>query len=181
MNISWVLASDLDLDPDIDIEALKNLGSFWGSWKTWRSYQTDNVICSDFSRARELIDRGLVKKCNFYIPRVLYQDLDRPAEVKVFEGQYKDDVYNADDIISLHLAASQNDIVLLLGFNLAEINIPDKLQQHKWHVYHHLIRHAIDAYSDVQWVLVDHAAPVHRSFLDLPNFTQDQLSNVLSI
>lgn len=179
MNICWVLGTDLDLDPGVEIEKLKAVGSLWGSWKTWRSYQTDNVICSDFSKARELIDRGFQTRCNLHIPRALFQSLDRPSGVKVYEGQYKDDIFNADDIISMHLAASQSDIVLLLGLDLSGKTTQDALQKHRWHVYHHLVRHAISSNDQVQWVIVDHHAPVQKEILGFDNVTQDQLSNVL--
>ena len=44
MNINWVLADQVVLDPTVDIDAMKAIGSFWGSWRTWRAYGTDNVI-----------------------------------------------------------------------------------------------------------------------------------------
>ena len=54
MNISWVLADDAEIDPTQNIEDLKRLGPIWGSWRGWRAYQTDNVICHDQTKANEL-------------------------------------------------------------------------------------------------------------------------------
>ena len=59
MNVSWVLADTLTLDPLVNIDAMKEIGPMWGSWKTWRSCQTDNVICYDLGKAQELIKRKI--------------------------------------------------------------------------------------------------------------------------
>ena len=78
MNIQWVLANDLVLDPTVDIVRMKRGGGFWGSWKTWRAYNTDNVICHDLTKAQELIKRAFQATCNFYIPNSAYTALNRP-------------------------------------------------------------------------------------------------------
>ena len=55
MNIQWVLSDNFTLDPTVDLARMKRGGAFWGSWKTWRAYNTDNVVCHDISKAGELI------------------------------------------------------------------------------------------------------------------------------
>jgi hypothetical protein len=57
--ISWVLSDDIDLDPTQDIDALKLVGPLWGSWRTWRACQTDNVICHDQIKVAEFINNSL--------------------------------------------------------------------------------------------------------------------------
>ena len=124
MNISWVLADSFTLDPLADVQQMKNIGSFWGSWKTWRGCSTDNVICHDLAKSRELLKRNFHQLCNFYIPNSQYQFLGRPEGVKLFEGEIKHDVDNVDDLVSLNLAVTVSDVVILAGFNLTEIGLP---------------------------------------------------------
>ncbi len=182
MIINWVLATSLDLDPAIDIQNLKDIGSIWGSWKTWRSCQTDNVICHDLRKCQELIKRNFQQKCNFYIPNAHYISLDKPALIKVYEGEFQHDIEHHEDIVSMHLAASQADIVLLLGFDFTEPAIlPDKLQQHRAHNYRSLAKQAMINNAQTQWVLVDHPGKVMKDWNTLDNLTVDTMSNVLGL
>jgi hypothetical protein len=120
MKISWVLSDRVELDPTVDIDKLKNIGAFWGSWRTWRAYQTDNVLCNDFNKADELLKRAFHAVCNLYIPNTHYATLNRPTGVKLYEGKFLHDVDHQEEIVALHLAASVTDIVLLLGFDFSE-------------------------------------------------------------
>jgi len=83
MKISWVLSDSVQLDPMQNVDDLKQLGAFWGSWSTWRACATDNVICHDMSQAAELIKRDFHRRCNFYIPNDIYVSLDRPTGVNL--------------------------------------------------------------------------------------------------
>ena len=114
MNICWVLADSAVLDPTQDLEQLKQIGPFWGSWKTWRAYSTDNVICHDQIKANELLARAFQVTCNFYIPNQVYETLDQPKGVHVYQGDFTHDVEHREQIVAMHLAASRSDIVLLL-------------------------------------------------------------------
>ena len=98
MNISWVLSDFVAADPTLDVADLKRLGSFWGSWRTWRAFQTDNVICHDQAKAAELIKREFQTKCNFYIPNLIYTNLNRPTGVNVYEGEFVHDVDHQEEI-----------------------------------------------------------------------------------
>ena len=111
MQVNWVFADGHQLDPAIDIEKLKSIGPTWGSWRTWRSCGTDNVICHDRSKAEELLTRSFQTSCNFYIPKKYYQELNRPAGVKLYEGDFTQELDHIEDIIALHLIASTSDIV----------------------------------------------------------------------
>ena len=181
MNINWVLADSIVLDPTIDIRQLKNIGSLWGSWRTWRSCQTDNVICNDLTKSTELIKREFQKTCNLYIPNSIYQQLNRPEGVRLYEGAFTHDVDHQEDIIAIHLASGSNDIVLLLGFDLTEKqpNI-DKSLEHRAGNYRELILQAISGNSNVQWVLVDHPDPIMKKLVNLPNLSTDTMENVLT-
>lgn len=179
MRINWVLANTTMLDPGVDIERLKNVGSFWGSWQTWRAYGTDNVICSDLARTQELIRRQFQKQCNFYISRAHWPLAERVEGVRLFEGEFKQEVPNADEIISMQLAASQSDLLLLLGFDWSPKPMsPDRLLQHQRQLYLHMAKHAVMDTSATQWVLIDHPPELDPVFDRIPNLTIDTLSSV---
>jgi len=182
MNISWVLSDFVAADPTLDIADLKRLGSFWGSWRTWRAFQTDNVICHDQAKAAELIKREFQTKCNFYIPNLIYTNLNRPTGVKVYEGEFVHDVDHQEEIVAMHLAATTSDIVLLLGFDLTELEPnPDRLLANRANHYRNHIRQAINNYNQIQWVVVDHAGKLDPTFSKLDNLVTDNMQTVLSL
>jgi hypothetical protein len=182
MNICWVLADNTVLDPILDITTLKDIGPIWGSWKTWRAYSTDNVVCHEQSQAVDLIKREFQHTCNFYIHNDAYQFLNSPSNVKLYQGQFPDQINNPDEIIAMHLAASQNDIVLLVGFDwIKKPKLADRLQEHHAHVYRTLVKHTVQNNPTVQWVLVDHASDLIPDLKKLPNITQDTLPNIVKM
>ena len=181
MRINWVLASGFQFDPTIDIEILKQIGPFWGSWATWRGCATDNVICHTTAQSKKLIKRNFQNDCNFYIPEKNYQDLNRPAKVKLYQGDFNENVDNIEDIISMHLAETLSELVLLVGFNLSEIVDPgDRFALHKIKNYYGLI-HSLISTSTAQFVLLDHDGNLDKSYQDLTNLTCDTLENVLQL
>lgn len=182
MRLSWIVATGYGLDPSIDIDKIKNIGSIWGSWQTWRGCQTDNVICHDLTKCRELMARAFQAVCNFYVPKNLYQELNRPIGVKLYEGDFHDDVYNIEDIIAGHLAAQYSDVVLMLGFDLSTQDAsPDRMINHRNQNRHGLLRSMIGANINVQWVLVDPINNLDASYLELANLTCDTMDNVLQL
>lgn len=181
MRISWVLSDTAEINPAIDIERLKNLGPFWGGWRTWRSYNTDNVICHTESEARNLISRNFHTRCNMYLQDIVYQQVDRPNNVRLYQGEFHELVDHPDEIVSMHLAAATSDIVLLVGFNLVPKTIEsDKLAKHRWHNYVQYILHIIKDNPNVQWVLLDHSPDIEKVLKTLPNLLFDTLDNVLT-
>jgi len=182
MNISWVLANHYIPDPMVDLSQLKAIGSFWGGWQTWRACGTDNVICNDLDRAQSLTARRFQDHCNFYIPESLFQTLDRPSPVKLYGATTVLDLDNKEEIIAMHLASSQSDIVLLLGFDWrVRAKNPDRLQEHAAQNYRTLIRQVMTENTQVQWVLVDHLGDPMKELEGVPNFTQDTLQGVLAL
>ena len=182
MNISWVLADSATADPAVNIAELKRLGALWGSWRTWRAYQTDNVICHDPAKVDELLKRAFQAACNFYIPNSAYVALNRPLGVQLYEGDFVHDLDRREEIVAMHLAASRSDIVLLVGFDFTEQprNI-DRMAEHQAQHHRGLAWQAIKANEEIQWVLVDHPGTIHPAMADLPNLTQDTMSNVLEL
>lgn len=182
MRVNWVVTAEYQLDPVVDLERVRGIGPIWGSWKTWRSCATDNVICHSPAKARELLDRAFQAVCNFYVPRGAYEFLKRPVGVKLYEGEFLHDTDSIEDIIALHLAAASSDIILMLGFDLTEIqSTEDRLANHRAFNRHGLIRSVIGASPSVQWVAVDHQSEMDRSYRELPNLTCDTMKNALQL
>jgi hypothetical protein len=182
MNICWVLSNQAQLDPTVEIDSLKKIGSFWGGWKTWRSCQTDNVICNDRFKAAELLKRNFHNSCNFYIPSSIYIELNRPQGVNLFEGNFIQEVDNQEDIISMHLATGTHDIILLIGFDFGEYTKQNnQLEEHKAQNYRNLTRRVILDNPNIQWVVIDHAGELRKDLCDLPNLGQDTLKNIITV
>lgn len=182
MRINWVFAASCEIDPTVDINLVKNIGATWGSWKSWRSCETDNVVCNDLAKAKELLKRAFQAVCNFYVPRGYYEDLGRPVGLKLYDGQFAEQVNDIEDIISLHLVAGISDIVLLKGFDLRKpVPTNDRFEQHKIQNRLGMIRSVTQKYPEVQWVLVDHPGELDKGFQNLPNLTCDKLENVIQL
>lgn len=182
MNIQWVLSEKVELDPLLNIQKLKDVGPIWGSWKTWRSCATDNVICSDLARARELLARQFQNTCNFFVPATGFADLDRPTGVKLYDGQFGMETDCPDDIVAMHLAATQCDIVLLLGFDWRPKPADaDRLTEHRSQNYRNLVKHCLLANNQIQWVLIDHMPDLMPEVKDLGNLTVDTMNSALNL
>lgn len=182
MNISWVLADSVIIDPTLSIDDFKSVGALWGSWRTWRAYQTDNVICHNQSKAQELLKRRFQTYCNFYIPELVYNNLERPDGVKLYAGDFVHSIDNQEEIVALHLAATTSDIVLMLGFDLAKrAPDPDKLKANRAQNYRNLMRQAFINYNETQWVVVDHPNPLDPDMFSFDNVTTDSLQTILSM
>lgn len=176
MNINWVLADRIDLDPIIDIGQLKAIGSFWGGWKTWRGCQTDNVICHNGAQAQQLVANNFQAYCNLYVPNSLHMILDLPPNVHAYEGTLSHDIEHPDELVAMHLVATVSDIVLLLGFDWTNINSDQREID-----YRGLVAATMANNPDTQWVLLDQTGPVRTELTKMPNFTQDTLPNVLKM
>jgi hypothetical protein len=180
--ISWVLSDSAMLDPTQNINDLKKIGVFWGSWKTWRAYQTDNVICHDQVKVDELVQREFQKLCNFYIPNSVYASLDRPENIKVYGGEFVHDTINQEEIVAMHLAATTSDIVLMLGWDLGQRpEESDRLKNHQQQHYRNMIRQSFITYNQTQWVIVDHAGPIDPNIANLENVVSDSLNTILEL
>ena len=182
MNVSWVVAHDYTIDLTVDVEMLKGIGPIWGSWTTWRSCATDNVICHSLPKAHELVARNFQQRSNLFVYKDHFAELGRPGNVRLYGGEYHHALDSIDDIISLHLAAATADIVLLLGFKLGKIQSPE--DPHAAHLLknrHGLIRSAVAQNPQTQWVLVDHEPKLDDRYQELPNLSCDKMSNVLKL
>lgn len=180
MRINWVIASGYQFDPTVEIEKVKDIGAIWGSWTTWRSCQTDNVVCDNLSKAKELIARSFQNRCNFYVPNSLYQDLGRPPGLKLYDGKFQQELDYPEDVVSMHLAAAASDVVLLCGFDLGKPEVTaDQYQNHKIRNRHGFIRGLIASDTQTQWVAIDHEKELDLAYQNLANLTCDKIENVL--
>lgn len=182
MNVNWVIAAGYDPGVGEDVSWMKDIGPVWGSWQTWRACGTDNVICHDANKAQELLKRAFQAVCNFYIPHDSFTMLNRPRGVQLYQGDYQDHVLGLEDIISLHLATPNSDIVLMVGFDLTKPEpMEDRYEAHRIRNRLGLIRHLMIDNPEVQWVLVDHPGEPDEAFAALPNVMRDRLENVRTL
>lgn len=179
MQVSWIVADDFN-DPTVDPEKLKDIGTIWGSWKTWRAWTTDNVICFDTGKARDLVTRAFHAVCNLYIKEDAFTLLGRPPGVNLYAGTFPAEFDNEEEIVAMHLLADTADVVLLLGYNLELPEVNDKYLMHKRRNYNAAFFAAIKMYPDTQWVLLDHS-DIPKDMEKLENLTCDTFENVLDL
>lgn len=167
MKISWIVSDQVNLDPTIDLSRLKDVGSIWGSVRTWRAYQTDNVVCNNQEQAQKLIEGKFNQRCNFYIPKQVFEKLGSPAQVRAYGGEFEYQTSRIEEVISMHLASADSDIILLLGF---DFNSDTDVHFSK------LVEACIKNNENTQWVLVDYTVP---NFLQgLNNVAADSLASI---
>lgn len=180
MNICWVIAENMS-DPLIDPETLADIGSTWGSWKTWRAWNTDNILCHNTKKAKDLTTRAFQAVCNLYIANDDYIMLGRPVGVKLYEGKFPTEFDAVEDIISMHLVSENNDVVLLLGFDVGAPEHTDPLTLHKQKSYLAAFKAVIKMYPATQWVLINHEQDLDPSLTELENLSCDNLDSVLEL
>ncbi len=182
INVNWILSGSFRPEQAWDTESVRLIGPTWGSWKTWRHLETDNVICHDPAKINELLHRDLQHSCNFYIPEKYYQSAGRPLQVHLYQGDFTHDIDDLEDIIAMHLVSVRSEIILLAGIDLSEKpKTQDRYTDHKIHHRYNLIYNIIASTASVQWVVVDHARDVDKRFQILPNLTCDTMANVLKL
>lgn len=182
VRINWVIANKAQLERGQNAEALKTIGPVWGGHATWRTFRTDNVVCHDIVTIKKLMGRALHAVCNFHAPKKYFAELGRPTNMQFYEGDFQHEVSDPEDIISMHLASVNSDIVLMYGFDMAiPSEITNRLEQHKVVNYHGLMRSVISGTPNVQWVLVSPRIKPDPVYSALPNFSCDRMENVLKL
>jgi hypothetical protein len=182
MRVSWVIADDAVLAPNTDPAQLKTVGSLWGGWRNHRAYQIDNVVCNDLRRTTALLQHQIHQQCNLFVSKRNYQTLGRPEGLQVYEGEFMHELDRQDEIVTLHLAAGQSDIMLLLGFDWQpQLTNPDALLELRAHNYRQLVRQVIADNEQIQWVLIDHPPVLMPELANLSNLTVDTIKNVFDL
>lgn len=180
MRVSCVLA-DAFAATHIEPEKLKHIGPLWGSWRTWRAWQTDNVLCHDFSKCQELTQRAFHAVCNLYIPNQHFAALNRPNNVRLYDGQFPGEFDHPEEIVSMHLVSDSADLVLLFGYDVSAVTESDKFQRHKQINYLNAFRATLNTYATTQFVLIDHLDPVDKSLQSITNLSCDSFESVLQL
>jgi hypothetical protein len=160
MKFAWVLSETLQLPPKYQIKQLQDLAPIWGSWRIWRSYHCDHCVCGDQQEAQYCIEHQYYCYCTLYVPDSVETKLPNTFH---YGSQGHLTIDNRNDIIAMHLAGSQSDLVMLLGFDYQKCG--------------HVIDAVIDNYTDTQWVFVSN---MQQLINDRENFTCDILDNVLT-
>jgi hypothetical protein len=177
MNIAWLFAENTLLPPATDIQAIKDAAPVWGSWRTQRGYQTDNVICWDPAQATQLVAQGYGAICNLFVHQSVYDELGKPDHVRVFGGEFFHAVDSADDVVGMHLVASAADVILMVGFDFTEPKNPTESRTN----YLGLVSQVVRDHSKQQWVLIDHSTELAKQFEGQENITCDRMKNVLQL
>jgi hypothetical protein len=177
MNIAWLLAENIVLAPNVDTQQLKDLAPIWGSWRTQRGFGTDNVICHDRDQAHRLIKQGIASVCNLFVHDSVYKELQTPANIRAYGGNFLQQVSSMDDIVTMHLASHINTVLLLLGFDFS--NNQKEIAARK--NYLGLASEIIKQTPKCQWVLVDHDSKLDESFEKLENVTTDSFENCVKL
>jgi hypothetical protein len=138
------------------------------------------VLCADDTKAQDLIKRAFHSVCNFYIPKESYTLLNRPAGVKVFDGNFPDDFPKQEDVIAMHLC-SGSELVLCLGFDLQEVTTTDPKSKFLSKSYQAAVRSLIKNNPNTQFVFIDHPGELDKSFENIENISCDTYENVLQL
>lgn len=179
MKVNWIVARATSARSDWGHypQDMKQIGPIWGSWSTWMQFGTDNTVCHDLVRARELTSRAFHAVTNLYVYRQHCEVLNDPRRVHWYDGTYDHDHADIEDIIAMHLASSA-DMVLLLGFDFGKIQSGNDSRaeaQRKG------MMRSVIAGSPAQWVAIDHDRDLDPAFANLANFTRDTMDNVLRL
>lgn len=162
MKISCVISRNVD---KVDAEKLRDLGPLYGSWTTWKEHKTDNVVCTDLTKAYELMNKAFHAVCNFHIPQKFKEEAGTLPRVQHFN--YIVDAVNSDDLAATYVACSQNSaVVLLVGFDFSkkDANLTELLGR----------------FDTVQFVGVSEiAAKVSKAYSKIENITFDTVENVI--
>lgn len=182
MRTNVIYAADYSKPAFFDTGKIKDIAPTWGSWKTRAGLDTDNVVCNNLSNARELMQRSIHESCNLFVPRTFYAKLSRPTRLNYYDGNFKDDAWNIEDIIAMHLVKPNSDLVLLFGFDFSTLPAPkDQTEEHQKKTRAGMLRSCLHNHPDVQWVLIDHDKPLDPAFTDLTNITCDSWDNVIKL
>jgi len=178
MNIYWVIAEEIQ-DDIIDPEFISTVASSWGSYKTWQAYKTDNCISNELANTNELLQRGFETVCNLWIPEAQFSELGRPGGVHLFGGTFnrEDNQYNTN-VVSMHLACSSADIVLMLGFDMSEIDSSEDNALIDRKNYYLNMSRFFKEHPEVQFVLVNNINGISKMFEDIPNLSSDSADAV---
>jgi len=176
----WIVQKDYDPNKHIGFEKMKTVCPIWGSWESWRTCVTDNIIVEDFSDARRLLDRELNTKTNMWTHEENFDLLGRPETLSLHNITIDKSLRDKNDLVAMALAAARHDLVLCAGFDLSfNGQETDKLERHEQKRYLSAVANIVRGFNQTQFVFIDLPTDPAENFDDLPNFTCDNIENVL--
>lgn len=182
MKISWLLAHGYDAEASAGSHPMKEIGSLWGSWTTWRNCQTDNVISAELDKSQQLLMRAFNAVCNFWINKNHFSALGRPTNVQQFDDNHPEVLDHREDIIAAELVSQRYDLILAVGFNLSNSDLDlDDYEKIKKSNYNKSMLKIISENPGTQWVFVDHSNKLCDEIKNLENVTCDKMENVLKL
>lgn len=179
MRISILFANNARIDPLIDIESLRETGLTWGVWSQWHQCYPHRVLCHDATVAQRLIAGRFNNRCDLYIPETVFRALRSPPGVKSYGGEFLHEIPNPEEIVAMHLAAVESDIVVLVGYDWTLPDTSDSVQTYIAENRLSVIQEAIDLTPDVQWIIAD--ADVPEMLKQFENVDHDTLENIIAV
>lgn len=182
MEYCWVAQKNHDPSKNIGFEKMKAVCPIWGSWESWRTCATDNIIVEDFSDARRLLDREINTKTNLWTHEENFDLLGRPESLSLHNITIEKSLRDKNDLVALALAGARHDLVMCVGFDLSfNEQETDKLERHEQKSYLTAIANILKGFNQTQFVFIDLPSDPPENFTELPNFTCDNIENVLAL
>jgi len=182
MKIGLLISQQTGENVKLNLDEFNNYMPTWGSCHIWGRFPVDNIICNNINTTRTLVSRNVQKQTNLFVPQKHITQLGNPANLKGFQGEFKDtNINNKDDIIGMNITSSIYDIILMFGFKFAKSKSKDKLETYKQNAYLYNVHTIIKENSDKQFVLVNHKGKLSADFEALDNFTKETLTNTIKL
>lgn len=181
MRFNWVLARGFATCDKHDWQRIQNSAPTWASTSP-RKITAQNSICSNAAECLQLLKSAAYQRTNLYVPHDFWQEHGQPTVVRVFQATPYPNITDVDDIIALHLAAANSDIVLMLGFDLVLNTGPMDAKTAKiLQDYHGLLRSLIVNTPETQFVAINQAQMLSPAYQGITNLTCDTLQAVLTL
>lgn len=182
MRFNWVLSHNFYTCNDQDWQRIQNCAPTWSALDDQRPLSVQNCVASDASVCLTAIKSEYYRTANLYVPYDFWSAHGRPSVVQVFQTTHYPKIQHLDDIVALHLAAANSDIVLLLGFDFElRVGPVDTRTAKHLQEYHGLLRSCLVNNPLTQFVAVDHGPDFDTAYKNIANLTCDTLQAVLTL
>jgi|ETNvirnome_6_100_1030635.scaffolds.fasta_scaffold06114_6 hypothetical protein len=194
MNIAWVLSQSITLkDASIDPKVMGDIGPIWGTWESWKEFQTDNVISTNIELSQQLVEKAFHAVCNLWVDEQHFEYIGSPKKVHTFKHNIKGHFgpagknFTPANIINLELASRAYDLLVVVGFDIytphsrTDLAVDGREVRDSKHRYLMQLIKIIKKNPNVQYVFAD-VVPcknVYKPFKQLENFTVDSNDNVV--
>ena len=182
LRTNWVVSNNPPVNTLAHIKSLCPRSHIWGGWSSWHQFMTDNVICHDHPSAATLVDKKFHRQCNLFFPATFKLDFGTLPNVTYYGGEFAHEIDNREEVVALHLAGANSDIVLLHGFDWrGTSDYADDFDRYKKHCYKSLVTEALKSMPMVQWVLVNHTEMPFEELSGMDNVCCDSLDAVKAL